>query len=141
MASAKLAKSTVTHSQRVICRLKPKPARWLMVLSMSSAEVSTAPTSTTNITGFLIMPRGSSLRNESTSAWAMISVFQRLFFSSMSVRDPSGAKAPHVFARPRGVPKGTPFQNFVVRVSLEKLSCLKQQVFQNWPQAQRREEG
>jgi hypothetical protein len=67
MASAKLANSTVNHSQRVICRLKPKPGRWWMVLSMSSAVVSTLPTSTTNITGFLTMPRGSSLRTESTA--------------------------------------------------------------------------
>ncbi len=86
MASAKLANSTVNHSQSVICRLKPKPARWCTVLSMSSAVVSTLPTSTTNITGFLTIQRGSSLRTESSSAWPMICVFQRLFFSAMTVR-------------------------------------------------------
>jgi hypothetical protein len=37
----------------------------MTVLSMSSAVVSTLPTSTTNITGFLTIPRGSSLRTES----------------------------------------------------------------------------
>src|SRR5208283_4066297 len=57
-----------------------------MVLSIRIAVESTLPTSTTNITGFLAIQRGSSLRNASTSAWAMISVFQRLFFSSMMVR-------------------------------------------------------
>src|ERR1039458_4603142 len=86
---------------------------------MSSADVSTAPTSTTNITGFLTMPRGSSLRTESSSAWAMIFVFQRLFFSVMTVR----------------------FVLMRYRYGLEKLSCLEEQVFQNRSQAQGREEG
>src|ERR1700722_18798028 len=83
---------------------------------MSSAVVSTLPTSTTNITGFLTMPRGSSLRTESISAWPRISVFQRDFFSSMTVHFDYS------------------------KCELENLTCLQQQVLQNGAHAQRREE-
>src|ERR1700722_13072219 len=86
---------------------------------MSSAVVSTLPTSTTNITGFLTMPRGSSLRTESISACPRISVFQRDFLSSMI----------------------SPFQLIQMRYELENLTCLEQQVFQNGTQAKCREEG
>ncbi len=53
---------------------------------MSSAEVSTLPTSTTNITGFLIIQRGFNLRTESISAGPTICEFQRLVFFVMFVR-------------------------------------------------------
>ncbi len=72
---------------------EPEPERDLQIesesgamvnamLSISSTVVSTLPTSTTNITGFFTIQRGSSLRNESINAWRMIRVFQRLFFSA-----------------------------------------------------------
>ena len=75
--------------------------------------VSSAPTSTTNITGFLIIVRGSSLRNESTTArkeWH----YQRATCSSIE--------------RPRSIDIS------------ESLSCVHQQVFENWPETQGREE-
>jgi hypothetical protein len=66
IASAKLANSTVNHSHSVICRLKPKcPA---VCGSSSSAVVTTEPTSTTNITGFLAICIGFSFFSESTAA-------------------------------------------------------------------------
>src|ERR1700675_3273942 len=68
MASAKLAKSTVNHSHNVICRPKPNcPAR-CKVFRINSMVVSRAPTSTTNMTGFLTIVRGFSLVKESTIA-------------------------------------------------------------------------
>ncbi len=57
MASAKFANNTVNHSHNVICRLKAK----LCFPRNSSRVVTTLPTSTTNMTGFFIMVRGSSL--------------------------------------------------------------------------------
>src|ERR1700751_2071487 len=68
MASAKLANRTVNQSQSVICSPKPKCPAWLSAFHASWIVVKTAPTSTTNITGFLIIVRGFSLRNESTMA-------------------------------------------------------------------------
>ncbi len=65
MASAKLANSTVNHSQRVICRLNLKLLPWSM---NKSTVVRTEPISTTNMTGFLAMERGLSLRRASTRA-------------------------------------------------------------------------
>jgi hypothetical protein len=67
MASAKFAKRTVNQSQSVIWRSK-RMGWWRIASSMSSADVTTLPTSTTNMTGFFIMRRGSSLRKESTIA-------------------------------------------------------------------------
>src|ERR1017187_8218483 len=68
MASAKLANSTVNHSQRVIWKVKPAmpapPARSRTVRSV----VMTAPTSTTNMTGFFIMWRGLSFTSASVTA-------------------------------------------------------------------------
>ncbi len=106
-----------------------------MHCSTSSAVVSTLPTSTTNITGFLTMPRGSSLRTESISAWPMISVFQRRRFLS------------HDFLA------SFRFQLLAIWVSdcfcdssllagacSEKLACVQLQVLKDWSQAQRREE-
>ena len=81
MASAKFANSTVNQSQSVICRLKPK----LCFPRNNSTVVTTAPTSTTNMTGFFIMVRGSSLTTASPSARRMIFASHKLllFFSAM----------------------------------------------------------
>src|ERR1700734_2383737 len=58
-ASARLAKSTVSHSQTTIVQLKID--EWAMAVPV----VSTAPTSTTNMTGFFSWTRGSSFLNAS----------------------------------------------------------------------------
>jgi hypothetical protein len=64
-ASAKLANSTVTHSQRMIWKVKPRCALPPVSRSrMKITVVSAATISTTNITGFLISMRGSSLTND-----------------------------------------------------------------------------
>ena len=68
MASAKLAKRTVNHSQRLICRPKPVPETWCARSRAHCSVVSSAPTSTTNITGFFTMVRGWSFRKESSTA-------------------------------------------------------------------------
>ena len=58
IASAKFAKSTVAHSQSVMCSSKPRcPAPSAASLT-SWTVVSTLPVSTTNITGLRIMRRG-----------------------------------------------------------------------------------
>lgn len=59
-ASARLAKSVVSQSQAVIAQ--PNQSAGSMI---ASAVVTTEPTSTTNITGDLIITRGSSLRSAS----------------------------------------------------------------------------
>ena len=61
MASAKLAKRTVNQSHKVICRPKPNCPACCRASQNQSMVVRSAPTSTTNITGFLTMVRGSSL--------------------------------------------------------------------------------
>jgi len=58
----------------------------------------------------------------------------------MSVRDPSGAKA-RMFLLGLGRAFRHALSELVVRVSLEKLPSLEQQMFQNRSQAQCREEG
>ena len=60
IASAKLAKRTVNHSHKVICRLKAKLPWWLRIPWMSSTVVRTLPISTTSMTGFFTITRGSS---------------------------------------------------------------------------------
>ncbi len=63
-ASAKLAKIRVNHSQRMIW---PEKSRSLPPVTRSrtnSTVVRSATTSTTNMTGFRIMARGSSFRSE-----------------------------------------------------------------------------
>ena len=72
IASAKLAKITVRKSQAVM--LQSKRPGW----AMDSTNVTTVPTSTTNITGFLTCTRGSSFLNESKNAWPRISRSKRL---------------------------------------------------------------
>ena len=81
MASAKFANSTVNQSQSVICRLKAK----FCFSRNSNKVVTTLPTSTTNMTGFFIMVRGSSLTRASTSARRMILASHKLllFLSAM----------------------------------------------------------
>ena len=68
IASAKLAKSTVNQSQNATCPVKsgspvPLASSWTKTI-----VVMRLPTSTMNITGFLIWTRGSSLTNESAIA-------------------------------------------------------------------------
>ena len=72
-ASAKLAKSTVNHSQIVICpenrALEPTTVPLPAIRSRrKKIVVSTETISTQNMTGFLTRVRGSSLRNEATIA-------------------------------------------------------------------------
>src|SRR5277367_4745347 len=114
MASAKFAKSTVNHSQRVICKPKKNEPLCWTVSRMSTTRVMTAPTSTTNITGFLIIMRGFSFQKESTIALRSIlpSANELLFAWGAGVIGPS-----------------------------KTLSGVHQQVFQNWAEAQGREEG
>src|SRR5215469_4253770 len=68
IASAKLAKMTVNQSQMAICRVKPMAWVWVTASRMRKMVVRAAPTSTTNITGFLISVAGLSLTNDSRSA-------------------------------------------------------------------------
>src|SRR5580704_10332253 len=109
MASAKLAKRTVNQSQRVICRPNRKlPVCWTMSAT-STTRVMTAPTSTTNITGFLTIKRGSSFQKESIMA------LRRILRS----------------------PKEVPFAcGFGVMGSSKCLSRIHQQVLQNRPEAE-----
>ena len=70
MASAKLAKRTVNHSQIATCRPKPtdSPGELKKILTV----VISAPTSVTNMTGFFIMVRGCSFLKDAPSAPAII---------------------------------------------------------------------
>ena len=60
-ASAKLANTTVSHSQNAIWKVKPRCASPVTSSRTRITVVSAATISTTNITGFLIRTRGSSL--------------------------------------------------------------------------------
>src|SRR3984885_7491941 len=60
-ASAKLANNTVNHSHRMIWKVKPNPSPPVTTSRRKITVVSAATTSTTNITGFLTISRGSSL--------------------------------------------------------------------------------
>src|SRR5450756_347115 len=68
MASAKLAKSTVNHSQSVIWKVKPAMPAPVARSRTVRTVVMTAPTSTTNMTGFFIMWRGLSFTSASVMA-------------------------------------------------------------------------
>ena len=68
IASAKFAKSTVNQSQSAIWSVKPMSPRPLDESRTSTTVVSTLPTSTTNMTGFRTMWRGSSFANASRIA-------------------------------------------------------------------------
>src|SRR6185503_14411708 len=83
IASAKFANSTVNQSHSVICNSKlvlVTPGIGAIIPRMSCKVVNTLPTSTTNMTGLLIMLRGLSLMNESTIAPLTICQFQIAFF-------------------------------------------------------------
>src|SRR5215472_16672785 len=76
--------------------------------------VSAAPTSTTNMTGFFTIVRGSSLRKESTMARDKIAVSTRDFFRIWAIGS----------------------------IGLSKnLSSVHEQMLENRPETQRREEG
>src|ERR1700678_219806 len=60
-ASAKLANSTVNQSHRMIWKVKPRLSPPVTRSRRKITVVSAATTSTTNITGFLTISRGSSL--------------------------------------------------------------------------------
>ena len=82
MASAKLAKTTVNHSHKVICRLNLKAEPPLN----NSTVVITLPISTTNMTGLLIIFRGFSLRRASQTAPLTIFHSQiALFFFAIEI--------------------------------------------------------
>ena len=70
IASAKLANSTVNHSQTLIAAMKPGEASPAPVIRAwkNRIVVKALPISTTNMTGFRIMRRGSSLPNASRVA-------------------------------------------------------------------------
>src|SRR5271167_1437256 len=110
MASAKFANSTVNHSQSVICNPNHDPPACRATFETSTTSVITAPTSTTNITGFFTINRGSSFRKESRIA------LRKILRSLIAV----------AFA-------------VVVIASSESLSGAHQQVLQNGAQAQRRQ--
>src|ERR1700756_782057 len=59
-ASAKLANRTVNHSHRMIWKVKPRLSLPVTSSRRKITVVSAATTSTTNITGFFIINRGSS---------------------------------------------------------------------------------
>src|SRR5215471_323374 len=71
-ASAKLANSTVNHSQRIIWKVKPRSAPPVTRSRMKITVVSAATISTTNITGLLIISRGSSLAKDDRIAGTTI---------------------------------------------------------------------
>ena len=68
MASAKVANSTVNHSQIQICSSNPRPAAPVTKSRIRNAVVRAAPTSTTKMTGFFINVTGFSLPNEAPMA-------------------------------------------------------------------------
>src|SRR5215470_14235496 len=71
-ASAKLANSTVNQSQRMIWKVKPRLAPPVTRSRMKITVVSAATISTTNITGLLIISRGSSLAKDDRIAGTTI---------------------------------------------------------------------
>ena len=80
MASAKLAKRTVNQSQSdtaPVNQMGGSSAPRTMRSRTNSRVVSTLPTSTTNITGFLATMRGDSLRKLSPTAWRRIAAIEQ----------------------------------------------------------------
>src|SRR5690349_610248 len=145
MASAKLAKTTVNHSQTATASTKSLSAvNWSPLKfavgavkrkRTNSMVVTTLPTSTTNITGFLSCTRGSSFLKDSGIAPRMIlgsqiemSPLRRVFHcltSTVSARVSGGI-----------------FSGCILSVCiLEDLPCLHQQLFDNRSQRIRREVG
>ncbi len=76
-ASAKLANSTVNHSQRMIWKVKPRLPPPVARSRTRMTVVRRVTTSSTNITGFLISVRGSSLTKAEPMAGTMILVSSR----------------------------------------------------------------
>ena len=73
MASAKLANSTVNHSQSAIWIPNFRPAAPVNMSRTRNTVVSSAPTSTTNITGFFASVTGFSFTNDAWIARLTIS--------------------------------------------------------------------
>ena len=71
-ASAKFANSTVNHSHTMIWKVKPRLAPPVTRSRRKITVVSAATISTTNITGLLIITRGSSLRTAEPIAGSTI---------------------------------------------------------------------
>src|SRR3954470_17611471 len=71
-ASAKLANSTVNQSQTMIWKVKPRFSPAVRRSRRKITVVSAATISTTNITGFLIIKRGSSLMKDARIAGTTI---------------------------------------------------------------------
>ncbi len=88
IASAKFAKSTVSHSQNVIWNSNP---RWPWPIAASRTRLNVVrrlPTSTTNITGFFAIVFGWSLVNESRTAALTIAGFQMEIVFVLAIRTP-----------------------------------------------------
>src|ERR1700689_5058211 len=122
-ASAKLANSTVNHSHRMIWKVKARFSPPVTRSRMKITVVSAATTSTTNITGLLIITRGSSLRNDEPMAGSTI-------FGS-SIAD-----------------TGFCFCNFMTSMDVtpncvrsEQVACGHREVLDDRPERPRREEG
>src|ERR1700733_4517105 len=122
-ASAKLANSTVNHSHRVIWKVKPRLDPPVTRSRRKITVVSAATTSTTNITGFLIISRGSSLAKAEPIAGNTI------FGSSIAET-------------------GTRFFSFMVSMEVTPKENLSEQgvgiaseMLDDRPERQRREEG
>ena len=81
-ASAKLANSTVIHSQRMIWKVKPICSPPVSRSRRKIIVVRVATTSTTNITGFLIIRRGLSFWNAWPMAGTRMAVSSRLDLAS-----------------------------------------------------------
>ena len=96
IASAKLAKSTVSQSQNVIWNSKPRPGRPASASWISRSVVSTLPISTTNITGLRAIVRGWSFFSESWIARCTILGSQMeidLAFDCVVIRTPVRASS------------------------------------------------
>src|SRR5882757_8093924 len=121
-ASAKLANSTVNHSHRMIWNVNAKLAPPVTTSRMKITVVNAATISTTNITGFLIISRGSSL----TKADMIAGI--RIFGSSI-------------------VEAVTFFCSFMASMDLnseersEQIVGVHREVLDDRPERQRREEG
>src|SRR5690349_13965872 len=87
---------------------------------MNSTAVNVATTSTTNITGLRIMTRGSSLRNAWPRAGTKMAV--SVMVTALRSRALTGVVAS-------------------IGVPLEKGACVHREVFDQWAEGERREEG
>ena len=122
-ASAKLANSTVNHSQRMIWKVKPRCSPPLIHSRMKMTVVSAATTSTTNITGFFIMRRGSSLaKAEPIAGKTILGSVSAVTGIRLRKRDVSIEMTPKY-------------------VRLEQLTCHHCEVLDDWSKREGREEG